>query len=85
TATHNGAIFYNKIGKALVRRIIKAHRLKEKFRVIVVIPLIPGYEGQFDEGSVSSAVLRLTMDLQYRTICRGGDKFDDSIWATQKS
>ncbi|KAF0550199.1 phospholipase D/nuclease [Gigaspora margarita] len=84
TATHNGAIFYNKIGKALVRRIIKAHRLKEKFRVIVMIPLIPGYEGQFDEGSVSSAILRLTMDLQYRTICRGDDKFDDSIWGQLK-
>ncbi|CAG8695235.1 27857_t:CDS:10 [Dentiscutata erythropus] len=70
--------------EALVKRIIKAHKLQEKFRVIVVMPLIPGFEGQFDEESESSTVLRLTMDFQYRSICRGDDKCDDSIWGQLK-
>ncbi|CAF0790729.1 unnamed protein product, partial [Didymodactylos carnosus] len=37
---------HNLIGDALYRRILRAHTVKEKFRVYVVIPLIPGFNTQ---------------------------------------
>ncbi|GMK58130.1 hypothetical protein CspeluHIS016_0501620 [Cutaneotrichosporon spelunceum] len=59
----------NRIGDALVKRIIRAHREGEKWRACVVIPLLPGYTHPVDAPMASS--LRLILECQMRTICRG--------------
>ncbi|XP_028322528.1 phospholipase D1 isoform X2 [Gouania willdenowi] len=60
---------YNGIGDAIVNRILRAHREQKKFRVFVVIPLLPGFEGDISAGGGNAiqAILHFT----YRTICRG--------------
>ncbi|TKY90598.1 hypothetical protein EX895_000596 [Sporisorium graminicola] len=59
----------NKIGEALVSRIIRAHREGTPWRAIVVIPLIPGFPMPIDHPDASS--VRLIVDLQNRSIARG--------------
>jgi len=34
----------NRVSQALYRRIMRAHNDKKTFRVIVVIPLLPGFQ-----------------------------------------
>ncbi|CAF1531019.1 unnamed protein product, partial [Didymodactylos carnosus] len=58
----------NDIGGALYRRILRAHKQNEKFRVYVVIPLVPGFSTR---GSVR-AVLYYTQ----RSIAKG----DNSLY-----
>lgn len=43
--------------------------MKEKFRVIIIMPLIPGFAGQLDDPAAS--LPRVIMSWQYKTICRG--------------
>lgn len=59
----------NRIANALVERIRRASDNNEKFRVIVVMPLLPAFPGKPDDKDASS--LRGVMHWQYRTICRG--------------
>lgn len=47
----------NQISHALVTRIKLAAANKEKFKVVVFIPLLPGFEGEIDD--TSSAVLKI--------------------------
>ncbi|EEH07833.1 conserved hypothetical protein [Histoplasma capsulatum G186AR] len=59
----------NLIGDALVERIIRASRSDEEWRAVILIPLMPGFQNQVDtEGGTS---VRLIMQCQYRSICRG--------------
>ncbi|EEH39580.2 phospholipase D1 [Paracoccidioides lutzii Pb01] len=59
----------NRIGDALVERIIRAARNDEDWRAVILIPLMPGFQNQVDtEGGTS---VRLIMQCQYRSICRG--------------
>ncbi|KPV77397.1 uncharacterized protein RHOBADRAFT_23904 [Rhodotorula graminis WP1] len=64
-----GTIIENKIGDALVSRIIRAHTEGTPWRAMVVVPLIPGYPYPLDHSEASS--VRLIMECQFRTICRG--------------
>ncbi|GAA6057144.1 hypothetical protein JCM3770_004845 [Rhodotorula araucariae] len=64
-----GTIIENKIGDALVSRIVRAHSEGTPWRAIVVIPMIPGYPYPLDHSEASS--VRLIMECQFRTICRG--------------
>lgn len=59
----------NKIGEALVDRIIRAHRDGTPWRAIIVIPLIPGFPMPIDHPDASS--VRLIVECQNRSICRG--------------
>lgn len=61
----------NKIGDALVSRIIRAHKNGESWRACVVIPLLPGYTYRVDQSEASS--VRLILECQNRTICRGAN------------
>lgn len=61
----------NKIGIALVERITRAHMEGKKFRVIVVMPLMPAFEA--DIMSSEAGTLRKVMHFQYVSICRGGN------------
>lgn len=64
-----GGPVQNKIAQALAEKIIAKASRKEPFRVIVVLPLLPGFAGEVDAGS--SGVLRIQMHWQYQTILRG--------------
>jgi len=45
----------NKIGDAIVHRIIRAHRERTKWRCCVVIPLLPGFPFPLDHADASAA------------------------------
>ncbi|KAK5958018.1 Phospholipase D1 [Knufia fluminis] len=64
-----GATVYNKIGDALVERITRAANNDEPWRAMIVIPLIPGFQNTVEEEGGTS--VRLIMQYQYRSICRG--------------
>ncbi|GAQ88090.1 Phospholipase D zeta [Klebsormidium nitens] len=59
----------NRVLQALFARILRAHRERATFRVIVVMPLLPGFQGGVDDAGAAS--VRAIMHWQYRTICRG--------------
>uniref|UniRef100_A0A671XZN9 Phospholipase n=1 Tax=Sparus aurata TaxID=8175 RepID=A0A671XZN9_SPAAU len=66
----DGKTVHNGIGDAIVNRILRAHRSEQKkYRVFVVIPLLPGFEGDISAGGGNAiqAILHFT----YRTMCRG--------------
>lgn len=67
----------NQIGKALVDRILRAARNREPFKVIVVIPSVPGFAG--DLRDKSSLGTRAIMDFQYKSINRGGHSIMELI------
>ncbi|KAJ7527416.1 hypothetical protein O6H91_16G053700 [Diphasiastrum complanatum] len=62
-------IIRNRVLEALYIRIIRAYKEKQCFRVIVVLPLLPGFQGGVDDAGGAS--VRAIMHWQYRTICRG--------------
>nr|6U8Z_A Chain A, Phospholipase D1,Phospholipase D1 [Homo sapiens] len=62
-------VVFNKIGDAIAQRILKAHRENQKYRVYVVIPLLPGFEGDISTGGGNA--LQAIMHFNYRTMCRG--------------
>ncbi|KAK4133823.1 phospholipase D [Trichocladium antarcticum] len=59
----------NGIGDALVRRIIRAHEQGEEWRAVILIPLMPGFQNEVNEQDGTS--VRLILQCQYRSICRG--------------
>ncbi|XP_075717731.1 phospholipase D1 [Rhinoderma darwinii] len=62
-------VVFNKIGDTIAQRIIKAHRENKRYRVYVITPLLPGFEGDISTGGGSA--LQAVMHYNYRTICRG--------------
>uniref|UniRef100_A0A8C3KWF9 Phospholipase n=1 Tax=Chrysolophus pictus TaxID=9089 RepID=A0A8C3KWF9_CHRPC len=72
-------VVWNKIGDAIAQRILKAHRENKRYRVYVVIPLLPGFEGDISTGGGNA--LQAIMHFNYRTMCRG----ENSILSQLKS
>lgn len=64
-----GTTVHNKIGDALVERIIRARDDRERWQACLVIPLMPGFQNSVDSQDGTS--VRLIMQCQYRSICRG--------------
>ncbi|XP_012495681.1 PREDICTED: phospholipase D1 isoform X1 [Propithecus coquereli] len=62
-------VVFNKVGDAIAQRILKAHRENQKYRVYIVIPLLPGFEGDISTGGGNA--LQAIMHFNYRTMCRG--------------
>ncbi|KAM7485037.1 hypothetical protein LguiA_001046 [Lonicera macranthoides] len=62
-------IIRNRVLEALYMRIKRAYNENKCFRVIIIIPLLPGFQGGLDDGGAAS--VRAIMHWQYRTICRG--------------
>uniref|UniRef100_A0A667ZRY5 Phospholipase n=1 Tax=Myripristis murdjan TaxID=586833 RepID=A0A667ZRY5_9TELE len=60
---------FNKIGDAIAERIIRAYREGTKYRVYVVTPLLPGFEGDINTGGGSA--IQAVMHFNYRTMIRG--------------
>ncbi|CAF4362888.1 unnamed protein product, partial [Rotaria sp. Silwood2] len=59
----------NGIAEALFKRILRAHQEKETFRVYFVMPLIPGFEGQY--GTSKATALQAITHWNYRSISQG--------------
>lgn len=55
--------------QALVDRIEKAIKEKKEFKIMVMMPLIPGFAGELYDANAS--LPRVIMNWQYRTICKG--------------
>ncbi|KAF1775591.1 Phospholipase D-like domain [Phytophthora cactorum] len=62
-------IVRNRILQALVDRIERAVQRDEKFRVYVVMPLLPAFEGNIRSHEITN--LHAVMHWQFATICRG--------------
>lgn len=71
--------FHNQIGDAIADRVLQAARNNEKFRVIIVIPAIPGFPG--DLKSDDAVGIRAIMNFQYLSIDRGQDSILERISA----
>ncbi|MQL92978.1 hypothetical protein Taro_025613, partial [Colocasia esculenta] len=71
-------IIKNRVLEALYRRIMRAEKERKCFRVIVVIPLLPGFQGGLDDGGAAS--VRAIMHWQYRTICRGPNSILQNLY-----
>lgn len=73
TKTHleNEDIVKNRIAEALYRRIIRAYRNKQTFRVFILIPLLPAFEGEI--GTSSGTPMQQINHYNYSTICKGHD------------
>ncbi|XP_053163805.1 phospholipase D1 isoform X1 [Hemicordylus capensis] len=69
----------NRIGDAIAHRVLKAHRENKRYRVYVIIPLLPGFEGDISTGGGNA--LQAIMHFNYRTMCRG----DNSILGQLKA
>ncbi|KAF9652544.1 phospholipase D [Thelephora ganbajun] len=65
----------NLIAQALVERIIRAARGNEKFKVVVLIPEVPGFSGDIKDETAIKTILAG----QYRTINRGGNSIYEEI------
>ncbi|XP_053268756.1 phospholipase D1 [Pleuronectes platessa] len=60
---------FNKIGDTIAERIIRAYREGTRYRVYVVTPLLPGFEGDINTGGGSA--IQAVMHFNYRTMNRG--------------
>uniref|UniRef100_A0A8C9XAU2 Phospholipase n=1 Tax=Sander lucioperca TaxID=283035 RepID=A0A8C9XAU2_SANLU len=65
----DGKTVHNGIGDAIVNRILRAHRSGLSYRVFVVIPLLPGFEG--DIGAGGGNAIQAILHFTFRTMCRG--------------
>ncbi|XP_021282622.1 phospholipase D zeta 2 isoform X2 [Herrania umbratica] len=61
-------IIQNRVLEALYQRILRAYKEQKCFRVVVVIPLLPGFQGGLDD--TGAATVRALVHWQYRTISR---------------
>ncbi|CAI4210752.1 unnamed protein product [Parascedosporium putredinis] len=68
---------FNKIGAAIVNRILKAHHANEEFLVIVIMPAVPGFAGDLKaDGALGT---RAIMEFQYFSISRGGHSIIETL------
>ncbi|KAF2213352.1 hypothetical protein CERZMDRAFT_97009 [Cercospora zeae-maydis SCOH1-5] len=70
---------HNLIGAAIVDAVLAAAKENRKFRVIIMMPAIPGFAGDLRDGAAAGT--RAIMDYQYKSICRG----DESIYGKIKA
>ncbi|KAI9716354.1 MAG: hypothetical protein M1812_005419 [Candelaria pacifica] len=67
----------NKIGDAIVERILRAARAGEKYKAIVMMPAVPAFAGDLKDDS--SLGTRAIMEFQYSSINRGGYSIMEQI------
>ncbi|CEP13648.1 hypothetical protein [Parasitella parasitica] len=77
SSTTQDKLLRNKIAQALVERIKRAHAEGEKFKVFIIMPLIPAFEG--DLATKDAAAARNVMHFQYLTISRGGNSIMEKL------
>ncbi|XP_022672851.1 phospholipase D1-like isoform X5 [Varroa destructor] len=64
-----GGMVYNRVADTLYERILKAYCANEKFRVYIVLPLLPAFEGEV--GTPSGASIQAITHWNYASLCRG--------------
>jgi phospholipase D1/2 len=67
----------NKIGAAIVERIIRAARNGERWKMIVIMPAIPAFAGDLRLDDALST--RAIMEFQYNSINRGGNSIYETV------
>ncbi|XXG95125.1 hypothetical protein Hte_001385 [Hypoxylon texense] len=70
---------HNTVGRAIVDACVRAGKEGRKFRVIIVIPAIPGFAGDLRDDAATGT--RAIMDYQYKSICRGEHSIFEQIRA----
>ncbi|EJC99464.1 phospholipase D [Fomitiporia mediterranea MF3/22] len=65
----------NLLAKALVDRILMAARDGKKFKVVIVIPEVPGFSGDIKD----QTAIKTIMAAQYRTMNRGGYSIYEAV------
>ncbi|OLN81033.1 Phospholipase D1-like protein 3 [Colletotrichum chlorophyti] len=70
---------HNTIGRAIVDAVVKAGKEGRKFRVIILIPAIPGFAGDLRDNAAAGT--RAIMDYQYKSICRGEHSIFEQVKA----
>ncbi|KAI2641249.1 phospholipase D/nuclease [Xylaria nigripes] len=70
---------HNTIGRAIVDACVRAGKEGRKFRVIIVIPAVPGFAGDLREDAATGT--RAIMDYQYKSILRGEHSIFEQISA----
>ncbi|KAK5118948.1 hypothetical protein LTR62_000159 [Meristemomyces frigidus] len=69
----------NRIGAAIVERIVRAAKNREPYHMIINIPSIPGFAGDLKDDAALGT--RAIMEYQYNSINRGGHSILESIAA----
>ncbi|KAB5524009.1 hypothetical protein GE09DRAFT_1065441 [Coniochaeta sp. 2T2.1] len=73
----NQSPIHNVIGRAIVEAVVRAASENRKFRVIILIPAVPGFAGDLrDDAAIGT---RAIMDYQYKSICRGPDSIFEQV------
>ncbi|KAF4778183.1 hypothetical protein HER10_EVM0000993 [Colletotrichum scovillei] len=67
----------NKIGRAIVDRIIRAHQNGEDFKVVVAMPAVPAFAGDLKADDALGT--RAIMEFQYNSISRGGHSIIETL------
>ncbi|KAI1134812.1 phospholipase D/nuclease [Hypoxylon sp. FL0543] len=70
---------HNTVGRAIVEACVRAGKEGRKFRVIIIIPAIPGFAGDLRDDAATGT--RAIMDYQYKSICRGEHSIFEQIRA----
>ncbi|KAI0131779.1 hypothetical protein BJ170DRAFT_611347 [Xylariales sp. AK1849] len=68
---------HNIIGRSIVDACVRAGKEGRKFRVIIVIPAIPGFAGDLRDDAATGT--RAIMDYQFKSICRGEHSIFEQI------
>ncbi|XP_067674239.1 phospholipase D1-like isoform X2 [Haliotis asinina] len=77
TQIDNSSSVSNDVGNALYKRILRAYRAGEMFRVYVMMPLLPAFEGEF--GTPGGTALQAVTHWNYSSICRGGNSLIEKL------
>jgi len=70
---------HNQIGSAIVEAVVAAGKEGRNFRVIIIIPAIPGFAGDLRENAAAGT--RAIMDYQFKSICRGENSIFEQVKA----
>ncbi|XP_062512561.1 phospholipase D1-like [Corticium candelabrum] len=70
----------NEIGDALFKRIVRAHKEGKIFKVIVVCPLLPEFDGEI--GEASGTAIQTVLHWNYHCMVRGGQSLMQRLQAT---
>lgn len=70
---------HNQIGAAMVYAIVKAAKEGRNFKIIIIIPAVPGFAGDLRENAAAGT--RAIMDYQFKSICRGEESIFERIKA----
>ncbi|KAL4779269.1 phospholipase D/nuclease [Aspergillus varians] len=69
---------WNRVGEALVARILRAAGEHKRYQVIVVMPAVPAFPGDL-QNAITGKPPRAIMQLQYESLSRGGSSVLDNL------